>query len=183
MDDMVSASSAGLNSLSGFSFQIKVFILMMTQLTEKQRVEFETLDDVVVKNLSLNEKVDDSCIKTRTSDDGKIVAFQVKQTRVTDSVARKILYNWLIALNMNRSIEGFELILDEGYLCTSNVFSNAAENEFRIITESNMSDSALITRVKNTYKDRIEDFTNATGFNGKLRPYSQYKRAFYLCMG
>ena len=56
MDDMVSASSAGLNSLSGFSFQIKVFILMMTQLTEKQRVEFETLDDVVVKNLSLNEK-------------------------------------------------------------------------------------------------------------------------------
>ena len=84
---------------------------------------------------------------------------------------------------MNRSIEGFALILDEGYLCTSNVFSNAAENEFRIITESNMSDSALITRVKNTYKDRIEDFTNATGFNGKLRPYSQYKRAFYLCMG
>ena len=159
MDDMVSASSAGLNSLSGFSFQIKVFILMMTQLKERQRVEFETLDDVVVKNLSLNEKADDSCIKTHTVDGGKIVAFQVKQTRVTDAIARKILYNWLIALNKNRSIQGFELILDKEYTCNSRVFSNAAENEYRIISESNRSDSALITLVKLTYNDRIEKFT------------------------
>ena len=157
MEDLVS-TSAGLNSLSGFSFQIKVFILMMTQLKERQRVEFETLDDVVVKNFSLNEKADDSCIKTHTVDDGKIVAFQVKQTRVTDSIARKVLYNWLIALSKKRFIQGFELILDEGYTCTSRIFSNAAENEFKIITESNMSDNALITRVKNIYNDRIEDF-------------------------
>ena len=159
MEDLVSATSAGLNSLSGFSFQIKVFILMMTQLKEGQRVEFETLDDVVVKNLSQNEKIDDSCIKTCTGNDGKIVAFQVKQTRVTDSVARKILHNWLIALNINRSIDRFELILDGGYSCTSKVFSNTAEEEFRKIRESNSDGNALITRVKNIYYDRLENFT------------------------
>ena len=164
MDDMVSATSAGLNSLSGFSFQIKAFILMMTQLTNGQRVEFETLDDVVVKNLFQNNNSDDSCIKTHTQDDGKIVAFQVKQTRVTDSVARKILYNWLIALNKNRSIEGFELLLAESYSCTSTVFSNTAEKEYQKIVESNMSDSALITQVKRIYKDKLDDFIKDFSF-------------------
>ena len=158
MNDMVSATSAGLNSLSGFSFQIKVFILMMTQLADGQRVEFETLDDVVVKNLFQNENADDNCIKKQTKDDGKIVAFQVKQTRITDSVARKILYNWLIAMNKNRSIEGFELLLAEGYSNTSTVFSNKPENEYKRIIESNQSDSALITQVKNIYFDKLEDF-------------------------
>ena len=97
MSNMVSATSAGLNSLSGFSFQIKVFILMMTYLKENQRVEFETLDDVVVKNLFKTGNDDDNCIKTCTIDDGDIVAFQVKQTNISNSVARKVLYNWLLA--------------------------------------------------------------------------------------
>ena len=67
MEDLVSTTSAGLNSLSGFSFQMKVFILMMTQLSDGQCVEFETLDDVVVKDLPTSEKSNDSCIKTRSA--------------------------------------------------------------------------------------------------------------------
>ena len=55
-----------------------------------------------------------SAVRSRL-DDGDIVAFQVKQTNISNSVARKVLYNWLIALNKNRAINRFELILDEGY--------------------------------------------------------------------
>lgn len=40
-------NDSGLSSLSGFSYQIKVFILRLTQLQQGQRVEFETLDDVL----------------------------------------------------------------------------------------------------------------------------------------
>ena len=47
MDIIESPNDAGLNSLSGFSYQIKVFILKMTQLKGNQQVEFETLDDVI----------------------------------------------------------------------------------------------------------------------------------------
>lgn len=158
MSNMVSATSAGLNSLSGFSFQIKVFILMMTYLKENQRVEFETLDDVVVKNLFKTGNDDDNCIKTCTIDDGDIVAFQVKQTNISNSVARKVLYNWLIALNKNRAINRFELILDEGYSCNSTVFSNTVESEFKVIVESDKSNSALVTQVKNIYIDKPENF-------------------------
>lgn len=170
MDNVVSATSAGLNSLSGFSFQIKVFILMMTQLLDCQCVEFETLDDVVVKDIPSDEKASDCCIKTRENDKGKIVAFQVKQTKVTDKTARQILYNWILALNENPQINSFELILDEGYLFTSKVFSNSAEKEFKIVQDSNSDVKALITRVKSKYKDNSDAF--AKDFNYICANYS-----------
>lgn len=158
MDDMVSATSAGLNSLSGFSFQIKAFILMMTQLTDGKCVEFETLDDVVVRDIPSNDKAHDSCIKTRETEDGTIIAFQVKQTKVTDSIARKIVYNWLLALNKNPSICSFELIVDKGYSYVSTVFSNSAEKEYKIVMDSDLGGNALVTQVKEIYKDRPEGF-------------------------
>lgn len=158
MDDYLPTTSAGLNSLSGFSFQIKVFIFMMTQLSDGQCVEFETLDDVVVRDIPSNEKIHDNCIKTCTSNDGEAKVFQVKQTNVSDSVARQILYNWLLALHKNPSINCFELIVDEGYSLTSTVFSNSAESEYKKIIDSNKNDKALITRVKNIYKDKPEIF-------------------------
>lgn len=153
MGDLIPNSSAGLNSLSGFSFQIKVFILKMAQLSEGQCVEFETLDDVVVKDLPSADRVDDSCFKIHMAREGQAVVFQVKQTKVTDSVARKVLYNWLIALHENPSINGFELIIDEEYPFTDKVFSNSAEYEYKKILDSNMGENALITRVKCIYKD------------------------------
>lgn len=48
INNMELLNDSGLSSLSGFSYQIKVFILRLTQLQQGQRVEFETLDDVAV---------------------------------------------------------------------------------------------------------------------------------------
>ena len=50
-------NDSALSSLSGFSYQIKVFILRLTQLQQGQRVEFETLDDVAVRSLSSKDSI------------------------------------------------------------------------------------------------------------------------------
>ena len=49
--------SSGINSLSGFSFQIKVFVYYMLMLEEGMQIEFETLEDVNIKNIE-NGKID-----------------------------------------------------------------------------------------------------------------------------
>ena len=40
MDKVESINTAGLSSLSGFSYQIKVFIFRLTQMQKGQQVEF-----------------------------------------------------------------------------------------------------------------------------------------------
>lgn len=49
-------TDAGLVSLSGFAYQMKVFLLLLSQSTGGQQVEFETLDDVVVSDIISNSK-------------------------------------------------------------------------------------------------------------------------------
>lgn len=90
-------NDSGLSSLSGFSYQIKVFILRLTQLQQGQRVEFETLDDVAVRSLSSKDSISDSCFKWKVDETSSIEVFQVKQTNVSESVRRQVLYNWLLA--------------------------------------------------------------------------------------
>ncbi len=158
MSGVESVSSAGLNSLSGFAFQIKVFVLMMAQLKKGQFVEFETLDDVVIREIPYSNKIHDSCIKLQKMEDGKAVAIQVKQTRITDSVARKVLYNWLLAKHSHPSIRGFELVLDDSYENSSKVFSTPSEKEFSRIMDSDQSKNALVTRLKEVYRDRPAAF-------------------------
>ena len=57
INNMELLNDSGLSSLSGFSYQIKVFILRLTQLQQGQRVEFETLDDVAVRSLSSKDSI------------------------------------------------------------------------------------------------------------------------------
>ena len=163
MDIIESPNDAGLNSLSGFSYQIKVFILKMTQLKENQQVEFETLDDVTTRSLSADNKVTDFCIKRYVAAESSgIEVFQVKQTDVTKSVARKVLYNWLLAYNENSDITSFHLYVDDQYSVGINLFcSNDVKKEYDIVIESNKSEQALITRVKRLYNGKIEEFKNA----------------------
>ncbi len=91
MDNTDLINNAGLNSLSGFSYQIKVFIFRLTQIRQGQRVEFETLDDVAVKFLPNKDSVSDSCFKWSINKNFGIEVFQVKQTNVTEAVGRQVL--------------------------------------------------------------------------------------------
>lgn len=111
MDNIESVNNAGLNSLSGFSYQIKVFIYRLTMLIPGQQVEFETLDDVAVRFLPTNDTISDSCLKWSIDNDSTIEVFQVKQTNVTEKVGRQILYNWLLAYNQRAEITTFTIYI------------------------------------------------------------------------
>lgn len=100
INNMELLNDSGLSSLSGFSYQIKVFILRLTQLQQGQRVEFETLDDVAVRSLSSKDSISDSCFKWKVDETSSIEVFQVKQTNVSESVRRQVLYNWLLAYQL-----------------------------------------------------------------------------------
>ena len=133
INNMELLNDSGLSSLSGFSYQIKVFILRLTQLQQGQRVEFETLDDVAVRSLSSKDSISDSCFKWKVDETSSIEVFQVKQTNVSESVRRQVLYNWLLAYNQKPDISKFTLYVAQGYSINEKAFTNDPLIPFLVI--------------------------------------------------
>lgn len=158
INNMELLNDSGLSSLSGFSYQIKVFILRLTQLQQGQRVEFETLDDVAVRSLSSKDSISDSCFKWKVDEISSIEVFQVKQTNVSESVRRQVLYNWLLAYNQKPDISKFTLYVAQGYSINEKAFTNDSEKEYQTIIESDKAVTALVSRVKQIYKDDLTKF-------------------------
>lgn len=119
INNMELLNDSGLSSLSGFSYQIKVFILRLTQLQQGQRVEFETLDDVAVRSLSSKDSISDSCFKWKVDETSSIEVFQVKQTNVSESVRRQVLYAYLVnpiislTVDLDKSISFNKYLIQE----------------------------------------------------------------------
>lgn len=155
-----SVTNSGLVSLSGFAYQMKVFLLLLSKTIEGQQVEFETLDDVVVSDIIDSNKEEDRCLKRIKTSDGHITAVQVKQTNVTPAISRKILHNWLLAYATEPSITSFSLYTEKNRTVSQAAFCGEAETEFKAIIESSELPTALISRVKNLYGmdfDRFKD--------------------------
>lgn len=151
-------TNAGLSSLSGFAYQIKVFLLFLARTSEGQQVEFESLDDITITDVISNNRTEDKCLKRMKDSSGNLVAIQVKQTNVTASVCRKVLYNWLLALKAEPALNNFVLCVEDGRSISETVFSNGAEYEFNTIMSSNDSTTALVSRVKEIYREDFEQF-------------------------
>lgn len=103
--------NGGIYSLAGFAYQIKVFVLNVLELKNGYTLEYETIDDVALKMAAdkLDEHEDDLCsIFTATSRR----AIQVKKTQVTNSIAKKVVKNWILADKNNADIEQFVLVTD-----------------------------------------------------------------------
>lgn len=103
--------NGGIYSLAGFAYQIKVFVLNVLELKNGYTLEYETIDDVALKMAAdkLDEHEDDLCsIFTTTSRR----AIQVKKTQVTNSIAKKVVKNWILADKNNADIEQFVLVTD-----------------------------------------------------------------------
>lgn len=158
MDNTDLINNAGLNSLSGFSYQIKVFIFRLTQIHQGQCVEFETLDDVAVRFLPDKDSVSDSCFKWSINENFEAEVFQVKQTNVTETVGRQVLYNWLMAYNQKPNISKYTLYVARGYSINKSAFSVGPEKEYQKVIESEKSSTALVTHVKEIYKDNPTKF-------------------------
>lgn len=103
--------NGGIYSLAGFAYQIKVFVLNVLELKNGYTLEYETIDDVALKMAAdkLDEHEDDLCsIFIATSRR----AIQVKKTQVTNSIAKKVVKNWILADKNNADIEQFVLVTD-----------------------------------------------------------------------
>ena len=103
--------NAGIYSLAGFAYQIKVFILQVLELKIGYTLEYETIDDVALEMTAdkIDEHEDKLCsILTTTSRK----AIQVKRTQVTKKIAKKVVKNWILAEKNNDDIEQFVLVTD-----------------------------------------------------------------------
>lgn len=102
---------SGLVSLGGFSYQIKVFAMLATELKEGETVEFETFDDLAKSKVSLenfDDKINACIVKS-------VTAYQVKRTNISDDVAKNVLYIWILLEDSSANIEKYVLFTESSY--------------------------------------------------------------------
>lgn len=163
----------GIVSLSGFAYQIKVFILLFASLQKGEQIEFETLDDIAIQSIAQNDANNDLCLKTKTDNENTITVFQVKQTNVSAAKSRNVLYNWLLALNKNRNVSKFTLYIDNSYTASDTAFISGYAKEYAAIIGSDKEPAALVTKVKSIYVDNEEQFKKDYDFvvgNYSIKP-------------
>lgn len=155
--------NGGIYSLAGFAYQIKVFVLNVLELKNGYTLEYETIDDVALKMAAdkLDEHEDDLCsIFTATSRR----AIQVKKTQVTNSVAKKVVKNWILADKNNADIEQFVLVTDREV--DIDVFADMDEDEiFKEVNAAtgNKSIDAKVKKLGYTemeFKQKVRDIVS-----------------------
>lgn len=152
MDTYVPDSS-GISSLGGFSYQIRVFVYYMLLLEDNMQIEFETIDDVNIKKINSNEIDDnDENFISKISGIGSNTAIQVKRTSITESVAKKVLLNWILLEASENVVTKYVLFTDQQYNNKDILFSKSAEELFKCVEKSHSSAKAIITKVKRNLK-------------------------------
>ncbi|MBX4147274.1 hypothetical protein [Paenibacillus lautus] len=147
--------SSGIFSLSGFSYQIRVFVLYMLKLKEGMQIEFETIEDVNMRKIKKHNELDDfeeNFINRVVSNDTNI-AIQVKRTNISDSSALHILLNWVLLESSEYKITKYVLFTDDEYGNIDILFSKSALEQFKNIKESTKGTKATITKVKKKFSE------------------------------
>lgn len=164
--------SSGINSLGGFSYQIRVFVCCMLSLKDNMQIEFETIDDVNIKKIKPNEIDDyDENFISKISGIDSNTAIQVKRTSITESVAQKVLLNWILLEASENAITKYVLFTDKTYNNNDILFNKSADELFSSVKESNKSAKAIITKVKKKF---INDFKNFEQKYNSIRKKYQF---------
>ncbi len=152
---------SGIRSLSGFAYQMRVFIYYMSLMKEEGQIEFETLEDVVLNN-NAEENLNDETIHLNSiyTDSKDIYAIQVKRTKITKNSRDKLIYNWLLLQHENKNISKYVLYTEESYGNKDDIFNDSAEIVFQEIMKSRKKSNALVSRVKKLYSNNFEEFKN-----------------------
>jgi hypothetical protein len=165
MDAMERAKNndSGIQSLSGFSYQIRVFVYYMSKMVSKSQIEFETLEDVVVRNYNVDTFLDENCDAFRSllKKESDSDAIQVKRTTISNETRQKILYNWLLLESTEVNIANYILFTDDAYENTDNLFDITSDTLFGIVTKSNKKSNALVSKVKTIWENDFEKFKEA----------------------
>lgn len=155
--------NSGIFSLAGYAYQIKVFILYLLQLDDDCTIGYETFDDVALNKsdnkFNKQEKklhTYNGLIKTPS----KIIALQVKHTKLSSDDYEKVLFNWIILKSQNDNVVKFILLVDKKYKNDDITFPNDLKPLFNKIIASAKSQAALITKVKNIINNDYTIFCN-----------------------
>lgn len=152
---------SGINSLGGFAYQIKVFVLYMLSMDENMQAEFETVDDVSIKKIT-PETIDDNEDKFRnliTSSEGT-KAIQVKRTSINESIAKQILFNWILLEDSGESITDYILFTDSLYNNNDIVFDISADDLYLEVLKTKKTQKATIAKVKGKYEKDKQGFVD-----------------------
>jgi hypothetical protein len=151
--------SSGINSLGGFSYQIKVFVYFMLSLEDNMQIEFETIDDVNIKKIKPNE-IDDNEEKfiSKIRGQGTNTAIQVKRTSISEGVAQKVFLNWMLLEASENVVTKYILFTDQSYNNKDIMFNSSAQEIFECVEKSNNSAKATITKVKKKFKNDFKNF-------------------------
>ena len=98
----------GIISLSGFAFQIRVFIYYLSEISDGESLGYEVLDDIVLKNDNLDEIDTNIFVKGTPT----FKAIQVKKSDLKQADMKKILKNWLILELGDNNIDEYHLVLE-----------------------------------------------------------------------
>lgn len=155
--------SGGIKSLSGFAYQIKVFVYYMSKMISKSQIEFETLEDVVVNDSNIDTFLDkkSDAFRSLLKKESGYIAVQVKQTTINNNTKRKILYNWLLLESTDNNILKYILFTDDIYENTGNLFDITSKELFRSIVKSKKRSDALVSKVQSIYKNDFDKFAKA----------------------
>lgn len=149
--------NSGLQSLAGFCYQIKVFVLCLAEINEFSSVKFEHFDDV-----EINEQFETEDILEQFSGQSlmrdSIKLIQVKKTNVSDDTHKKIIYNWILTTLENPTVASYQLFTDINYENPEELLTFNCEEIYQEICASDKKSSALITKVKEKVIDSYDEF-------------------------
>ena len=145
--------SSGIKSLAGFAFQIKVFCNLCSKLSEGQKLEFESIDDIALNKTAKPENLDNVNGQILSS---SYDAIQVKHTTLTNSLAEKVLMNWIQIEDSSINIKKYILITDKKYN-NLDLIKSLDINEFiKKVNQSDRRSDANITKVKSILNNKSE---------------------------
>lgn len=158
MDTYVPDSS-GINSLGGFSYQIRVFVYYMLTLEENMQIEFETIDDVNIKKIiSKDIDANDENFISKIKGSASNMAIQVKRTSIPEGVAQKVLLNWMLLEASENVVTKYVLFTDQQYNNKDILFNKSAAELFKCVEKSDNNPKAIITKVKKKFENDFKNF-------------------------
>lgn len=158
--DTYAPDNSGINSLGGFSYQIRVFVLHMLSMEEEMQAGFETIDDVAIKSVTPSsiDDYEDNFRKLLVSED-EIHAIQVKRTTITNASAKHILLNWVLLEKSNQNVTHYIVFTDKRY-GNKDIISTLSVEELyeEILLSKEKSKASTVVKIKSQYENDKSSF-------------------------
>lgn len=159
MSTVFEPDKSGINSLGGFSYQIRVFAYYLSKLEKGMQLEFESYDDVSLTKI--NPKVlesNEENFRSIISGSNTTSAIQVKRTTISKDTAQHILLNWIILEKSDVEIGKYILLTEKSYGNDDNIFNLSCKDLFLLVRKTTKSRKATIRKVKDIFKENYEEF-------------------------